>query len=223
MATFCIGGFIGANFAGGLANFLGRKRLIVCLNAPFLLAGGLAFFAGWAKGNTGLYALITSRILQGLGSGCASVATPMYLGEIATSETKGAFGALNQFVLVIFILIVQLLGLVMSTTALWGPLLALTGVLAILGVLSSPFFVESPRWLHSQGRVDEAKKSLVALRHCSEDEADNEVAEWDAEIQNGGSNKQMGMSDVLKRTDLRFPLLIACIISLTQQLSGINA
>lgn len=223
MATFCIGGFVGANMAGGLANYLGRKQLIVMLNFPFLIAGGLVLAAGALKGDSGLYALIASRVIQGLGAGAASVVTPMYLGEIATPETKGAFGALNQFTLVILILVAQLLGLVMSTSARWGALLAVTGVLAILGLLSAPFMVESPRWLHSQRRPDEARKAVTALRQCTEAEANEEIGEWEDASGSASDGGVMGMGDVLNRADLRFPLFLAIMLQLTQQFSGINA
>lgn len=96
-ASFCVAGFAGSHFAGSLCDALGRRRLILLLNIPFLLAAGLGVAAGIVKGTPGFVLLSLARVVVGAASGAGSVVTPMFLGEIATPSTKGAFGALFQF------------------------------------------------------------------------------------------------------------------------------
>lgn len=222
IATFCIAGFLASTVAGGLADWLGRKRFIVLLNLPFLVAGALFVAAGLLKGGAGYALLVVGRVLVGAGAGAAGVVTPMYLGEVATPDTRGAFGALHQFAIVVLILAVQLAGLAMSTSALWGYLFGTCGALAALGLLTAPWIIESPRWLAGKGRVDEARKALMALRGCEPDEADDEMAEW-ARDAPAVARAPLTMGAVLAAPALRRALTVACVLQMTQQFSGINA
>lgn len=51
--------------------------------------------------------------------GFSEIASASIAGEIASPEIKGALGAINQFQIVVWILLAQLLGLGMSSASLW--------------------------------------------------------------------------------------------------------
>jgi MFS family permease len=184
--------------------------------------------------------LMAARCCFGAGAGAASVAVPMYLGEIAPASLKGAFGALNQFSLVVLILVGQFMSLGMSGSALWPWLFASQGVLAAAVILASgPLLLESPRWLVAQGRADDAKAVLLKCRGYSEADAEAEVDEIlaggaaGAKGAGGGGSGGGGGDDekpplmttwqLLATRGLRAPLLVAVMLQLTQQFSGINA
>lgn len=73
----------------------------------------------------------------------AQVVVPTYLTEIASTNVRGAFGALNQFAVVIGILISNLVGL--GLTKNWKWMFAIAGFLGVAQLLLSGKCVESPQ------------------------------------------------------------------------------
>lgn len=68
----------------------------------------------------------------------ATVVVPLYLGEVAPSHLKGAFGSLNQFTVTALILVAQALGLGMSTSALWPWMVAIHAFMGAAGEQQQP-------------------------------------------------------------------------------------
>lgn len=229
VALFCIGGWIGSALSPGIVDKWGRKLFLIQIQWLFVIGGALNIALGYFKAdhpNEAYATLLVSRVLFGLSSGAASVAVPMYLGEIASNDTKGAFGAINQFQIVVWILVGQLLGLGMSTETLWPWMFALTGFIgAFLIIVSGPLMVESPRWLVSKGRIDEARKTLLLCRGYDEMDADAEIAEIEESqaASASTSNAAPSVLSLLQDPVLRQPLFVAIMLQLSQQFSGINA
>ena len=99
-ASALIGCAVGAGCAGLLGDRLGRKRvLILSAIAFFVSALGTAFRMIFIE-------FVAFRIVGGLGIGAASVASPMYIAEIAPARLRGRLVSVNQLAIVSGMLIV---------------------------------------------------------------------------------------------------------------------
>ena len=99
-ASALIGCAVGAGCAGLLGDRLGRKRvLILSAIAFFVSALGTAFPMNFIE-------FVAFRIVGGLGIGAASVASPMYIAEIAPARLRGRLVSVNQLAIVSGMLIV---------------------------------------------------------------------------------------------------------------------
>eukprot|EP00823_Brevimastigomonas_motovehiculus_P000314 TRINITY_DN10404_c0_g1_i1.p1 TRINITY_DN10404_c0_g1~~TRINITY_DN10404_c0_g1_i1.p1 ORF type:complete len:630 (-),score=97.86 TRINITY_DN10404_c0_g1_i1:61-1950(-) len=215
VSIFCIGGLLGSYMGGYMADRIGRKSFLLTNNIIFIAAGLLQGLA------TNIFMLSAGRLLVGIGSGGASVVVPLYLGEISPANLRGALGTFYQLALVIGILISNLLGRPLGQPVWWRFLLALIIIPAFIQIILSPFLCESPRWLASQDRIEEAHDVLVQLRGSEDIDYDMDCIEASKQEEQGGA--AVTMTSLLMNPMLRLPLMIALFLNLAQQFSGINA
>ncbi len=211
MAMALWGTVIGAIFGGIPTNALGRKKTLIWIGVLFLVSA-----VGSALANDP-YTFAFFRFLGGLGIGASTIAAPAYVSEIAPAKDRGRLVSLYQFNIV--------LGILMAFLS--NYLLRDVGENAwrwMIGVMAFPSFFymiivfaipESPRWLLSKSRNEEAKKVLQQIN------PDAKIEELIAELQLGENNHVKGENIFLKK--YRFPLILAFLIALFNQLSGINA
>jgi len=161
VAIFCIGGLIGSMAGGILADEIGRKNFFMTNNGCFIGGGLLQALA------SGCISLSLGRLLIGIGCGGATVVVPMYLGEISPANLRGSLGTMNQFSMVIGILIANLLGKPLGGADHWRYLLGLAILPALIQILLSAALMESPLWLLVQGGAknrSHAEEVLSKLR-----------------------------------------------------------
>ncbi|XP_028911174.1 solute carrier family 2, facilitated glucose transporter member 4 [Ornithorhynchus anatinus] len=221
VAIFSVGGMISSFLIGIIAQWLGRKRAMLMNNALAVLGGGLM---GLAQVAASYEMLILGRFIIGAYSGLTSGLVPMYVGEIAPTHLRGALGTLNQLAIVIGILIAQVLGLdsLLGTMDLWPLLLGLTVLPAGLQLLLLPFCPESPRYLYiSRNLEGPARKSLKRLTGWAD--VSGALAELKEEKRQLEREQPLSLPQLLRSRIHRQPLLIAVVLQLSQQLSGINA
>ena len=101
MGSALIGCLLGAVLSGGLSDRFGRKRLLILSALVFVvssigtgLAGTFVSFNAW-------------RLAGGVAIGLASNLSPMYIAEVAPAAVRGRLVAMNQFTIVIGILLAQ--------------------------------------------------------------------------------------------------------------------
>jgi len=221
VAIFCIGGMIGGSLVGFVSGWLGRKGGLLLNNVLVLLA---AVLMGLAKAAGSFEMLIAGRLLIGINSGLNAGLAPMYLSEIAPVALRGAVGTVYQLIITISILLSQVLGMsgVLGTEESWPLLLSLTIVPAVFQVVTLPFCPESPKFLLLD-KDDEmaANKALTWLR--STIEVHDEMDEMKQEQEAMKLVPKVTFTEMLSNSALRRPLIIANMMMLAQQLSGINA
>ena len=70
-------------------------------------------------------------------------------------------------------------------------------------------------------KVEEARAALRKLRN--QENVQSEVKAIQLELASSTSNDSMSLIQLLKSSELRWPLITALVIQITQQLSGVNA
>lgn len=239
VSVFCAGGLAGAQAAGGIATRGGRKALLGASGIWCLLGGlvqfGSGLLASKSASTAALAALIGGRLISGVGCGMATVGVPLYLGEAAPTEQRGALGSLNQLGICIGILVAQVLGALAQGRVHWRYLLGLPALLGALQLLTLPLLAESPKWLATQDGAVAA--SLRRLRAPGAD-VDAEAAALRSEVAaspppppSGGANAASGGQGggkgrgggIWSDRSLRLPLTVAGMMMVGQQWSGINA
>jgi len=148
-----LGQLVGSLLAGIVSNSLGRKRTLLLFTIPLLCGWLLLIF-----NHKSLIWSNVARILQGFGM--MPSACQVYLVEILDVKRRETLGALVSISISIGITLTYVLGAFFSwLTVAWiffGIVLAQSFGLC--------FVPESPQWLMTKGRVQEAEQSLAVLR-----------------------------------------------------------
>ncbi|KAI9362404.1 major facilitator superfamily domain-containing protein [Pilaira anomala] len=158
VASFCVGGLIGGLTGGAIQTKLGRKRAIILNNLGYISGGVLI----GCSINEAMF--IVGRILCGIACGLGSLSIPTYIGEVSTISARGAMGTCNQFFIVIGILLSSVIGLPLATVPLWRINYAIVAIPAILQFFLMNTCVETPRYLVSVNRIEDARVALQKLR-----------------------------------------------------------
>ncbi|XP_054140380.1 solute carrier family 2, facilitated glucose transporter member 6 [Melozone crissalis] len=199
--------------AGGLSTMLlndclGRKLSIMFSALPSAL--GYALLAG----AQGLWMLLLGRVLTGYAGGVTSASIPVYISEISHPGVRGMLGACPQIMAVLGSLVLYALGLVLDWR--W---LAVAGEVPVLAmVLLLCFMPNSPRFLLSQGKEEEALGSLCWLRG-----QDTDYAREYEQIKDSVRKQSRRVTCAeLKDPFLYKPILISGLMRFLQQLSGVT-
>jgi len=216
VAAALIGTIVGALSAGRPADRWGRRRtLFFIAGLYFVSALGTAFAWDW-------YSFLFFRFVGGIGVGGASVVSPMYIAEISPAQYRGRLVAVTQFNIVLGILLgvfsnYLIAGLDLGPAE-WRWMFGVEAVPAGLFFLLLFLTPYSPRWLVMQGRIDEARKTLLRL---GTDVAS--VEDQIREIESSIDLEHHSLREPLFQTKYRKPILLAVAIAAFNQLSGINA
>jgi sugar porter (SP) family MFS transporter len=166
---------------------------------------------------------ILSRFIGGLGVGIATVASPLYISEIAPPESRGRLAGLFQFNIVFGILIAflsnWLIGKYVDHEIAWRWMLGIEAFPALIYTAMCFVIPESPRWLIAKaGRRNEGIKVLRAMNPESSEGDTTQLADRIA-----ATTSEALPSTPFFAAKLKTPILLAFFIAFFNQLSGINA
>jgi MFS transporter, SP family, sugar:H+ symporter len=229
VGSLLIGCFIGAFFAGTLADKMGRRN-VMRLAAILFLVGALV--QGLAHDHT---IFVIARILGGMAVGAASVLSPAYISEVAPANIRGRMTTVQQIMIISGLTAAFVVNYYLaaaagaSTNPFWGGIEAwrwmyLMQALPAAVFLIALFFIpESPRYLVSKGRNPDALRVLTSLFGTTE--AGLKLAEIQASF---SVDHRPQLSDVLTPAGgrgflgLRAIVWAGLLLAVFQQLVGIN-
>ncbi|XP_058160718.1 solute carrier family 2, facilitated glucose transporter member 7 [Dasypus novemcinctus] len=221
VSMFPLGGLLGSLVVGLMVDKCGRKGTLL-VNSVFAIIP--AVLMGVSKVAKAFELIIFSRVLLGVCAGISYSALPMYLGELAPKHLRGMLGTMTEVFVIVGVFLAQIFSLqaILGNPTGWPVLLAITGIPALLQLLSLPFFPESPRYtLIQKGNEAAARQALQRLRGGAH--LEEEVEEMRLEHQAEEAEGRLSVLNLLTFRGLRWQLLSIIVLMGGQQLSGINA
>lgn len=209
VSAVLFGATCGAMLSGKLADIFGRKRIILIISAIFTIGSIYTALA------TSVIAIVIGRIILGLAIGVASFTAPLYIGEVAPSEVRGALVGLNQLAITIGILGSYIVDYWFAAAGNWQAMVALGAVPAVILAAGIFFMPESPRWLMLKGKEDEARRVFKSIGREGDIEAELTAIKRTASMETGGWQELISPS-------LRPLLVIGAALAFFQQFTGIN-
>ncbi len=210
VSSTLVGATIGAILNGHLADLFGRKKILIFTAVLFFI--GSIFCAAAPNINI----LILSRFIVGLAIGVVTFATPLYLSEISPEKIRGSLVSLFQLAITIGILFSYLVNAGFANIQFGWRLMLLFGVFPALILGIGMFFMsDTPRWLISKGKDDEAKKVFKRIEPGID--ADKEILEIKNVLQNKDNDKKFEFKKWMLA-----PLFLGIGLMFCQQWTGIN-
>ncbi|KAL9101385.1 MAG: hypothetical protein Q9163_003343 [Psora crenata] len=224
-ALYDVGCFFGAVAAFSIGESLGRKRSIL-LGTAVMSIGAILQTASYSVPQ-----MIVGRIVAGLGNGMNTATAPVWQAETSTAAWRGK--------LIVIELILNIAGFSLSNWVTYGfsyvpgPVawrfpLAFQFIFIFILFATVPWLPESPRWLITHGRVDEAEQIIADLEakelHDSYVITESKEIQWAAAYEHEHSvswwnilrGKSAGGTSTIRR------LILGGGAQAMQQLAGIN-
>ena len=235
VAAVLLGAVFSTMFAGMLADWMGRKPLMILSGLTFVISiPMIALSHGYSP-------LLVGRLLEGVSAGLIGVVVPLYLAECLAASDRGKGTGVFQWLPTSSMVFAALLGIYFSyhvaAVAKTGDASALfaykdqawrhlfwvslpPGILFILGCL---LVTESPRWLFKRGKKQQARAAL--LRSRTEQQAAVELEEMEESQRKASTLSSSGkkIQDSLLRRKYVVPFVLACLVLLCTQTTGGNS
>jgi MFS transporter, SP family, solute carrier family 2 (myo-inositol transporter), member 13 len=235
VAAVLVGSVISTLFAGLLADWMGRRALMIVSGLMFVVSiPVIALSHGYGP-------LVLGRVLQGVSAGLIGVVVPLYLAECLAATNRGKGTGIFQWLLTLGIVSAAVVGIYFSIRvdqvaklgdpnklfafkdAAWRGIFWVSLPPGILFVIGSFFVAESPRWLFRKGKAEAALQAL--LRSRSSEQARSELREME-EISSAEKAKTAAgtvVQESLLRRKYVIPFILACVILACNQTTGINS
>lgn len=219
VSSLLLGAAFGAVFGGRLSDYIGRRKSILYLAVLFFIATLGCTLA------PNITVMAISRFLLGLAVGGASVAVPTYLAEMSPADRRGRIVTRNELMIVGGQLLAFVFNAILGTTMgdsshVWRYMLVIAAIPAIIlffGMIKVP---ESPRWLVSKGKNEDALRVLRRIR--KEKRAKSELSEIETALA-----EESGMAKATFK-DLNVPwmrriVFIGIGVAIVSQATGVNS
>jgi SP family arabinose:H+ symporter-like MFS transporter len=213
-ASAALGCVFGPFLGAWLSDAIGRERTMIV--AALLLAAG-ALVTALAPS---IFWFNVFRIIGGVGVGICSVASPLYIAEIAPKKMRGKLGVTYQLAIVVGATVAPLAGFLIlnifpESTA-WRWMFASQMLVILLFTPLLLLIPSSPRWLAQRGRFEEALDVLNKVH--GPEMAIQEIQEIKTSL-----NEEVGGFRELVMPGIRYALLIGLMLAFFNNWTGWSA
>ena len=158
VSSVLIGAVIGAATNGILADIFGRKKIIMATAVIFVFGSIMCAFA------PNIIVLILSRMFIGLAVGIVNFVVPLYISEISPKNLRGTLVSLYQWAITAGILFSYFINAVFSQAVYnWRWMLFAGVVPGLILFIGMCFTKDTPRWLISKNKIEDAKKVFLKI------------------------------------------------------------
>jgi putative MFS transporter len=154
-----VGQIFGALFFGWLAEKIGRLNVLLITVIVFTSMDLACLFA-WNAAS-----IMTFRFVQGIGTGGEVPVASAYMNEFVSAKRRGRFFLLYEVLFLFGLLSAGLIGYFLVPIYGWKAMFIVGLIPAILTIPMRWFMVESPRWLLSVGRVEQASDVVARMEN----------------------------------------------------------
>lgn len=209
----------GCLMAGVLCDALGRKRTLA-VTYFLLIVGTMVMTFSHA-----LWLFVIGRVLMGLGIGMGLASVSIYITEVSPAKVRGTMASLECLFLDFGIFLAYGAAYLLMDRGYahdWRWLIGVGAVLpaVMLLVILQKCIPESPRFLHLNGREEEARAAFQSFHYgCDEAEMKSVFSSWDEEA--ASRDKQHSYWDACKKVMGSKPFIPAILVVSTQMAGGI--
>ena len=154
-----VGQIFGALFFGWLAERIGRLNVLLITVVVFTSMDLACLFAWDAT------SMMTFRFVQGIGTGGEVPVASAYMNEFISAKRRGRFFLLYEVLFLFGLLSAGLIGYFLVPIYGWQAMFIVGLIPAILTIPMRWFMVESPRWLLSVGRIQQADAIVARMEN----------------------------------------------------------
>jgi len=213
-ASAALGCMLGPFLGSWFCDRIGRERTLMV--AAAMLATG-ALMTAFAPN---LILFNVFRILGGVGVGLCSIASPMYIAEVAPAKVRGRLGVMYQLAIVVGSTAAPLAAYVIvghfPDSVSWRWMFGSQMIVVVLFALFLLLLPPSPRWLAEKGRFEEASRVLTRVHGAAA--AEVEMREIKAALQ-----EETGSFSELFQPGVRFALVIGLLLAFFNNWTGWSA
>ncbi|MFJ3706343.1 MULTISPECIES: MFS transporter [unclassified Streptomyces] len=203
-----VGMFFGAVVAGGLADRLGRLRMLIMSTVWFTVWSFACVFA-WDIWSLGVFRVLTSAGLSAM-----TVVAVVYISELYPRAKRGKFQAYAIVIGICGTPVTNLIASAVVPLSDWSwRLVYLWGSLGVLFLFFVRKLEESPQWLESRGRHEEADAVLTRIEAGVAAEHGELPAAQEPQPQGPAGRTGPGM---LKEKKFLFPTILLSVLWITQ-------
>ena len=209
VASVVLGAFFGAVTSGRLADYFGRRQMLIVTAIAFIIGTALTTFTH------NVPVLVIGRFILGLAIGVSSYTVPLFISEMAPPESRGSLVLLNGIMITGGEAIAFIVDYMLVPTHSWRLMFSTGFIPAIILLFGMLILPSTPRWLSLKKLHGEAHRVLKRIRNSKD------VIEELHEIRASLIEKN-GTWKVLFSKRVRPVLIIGLGLGILQQFVGIN-
>jgi putative MFS transporter len=156
-----VGQIAGGLFFGWLAERIGRVRSATCAVAVYAVTSLVCALA-W-----NFTSLLVLRTIQGIGLGGEVPVGATYINEISRAKGRGRFFLLYELIFPTGLTGAAVLGFWLVPRFGWQSMFLIGGIAGLLALSVVRGLSESPRWLMSKGRFEEADRVVSEMEQAA--------------------------------------------------------